>query len=303
MVDESKQKRQFEKDGFLIIRDFFTRAEVEDLLKVAGRWEDYLAEPKCISSYAGSESIFSNTRLHSLVKNLIGDEPIYFGDGNITPNVEQYKYTEGDGMLHKDCIDRNDYTKPDWQSRYTSIRLGIYTNDHSDCGGGIAFRRGTHKKPLIQDKFYRRKPLIYLTDFLEMIFGKTVYANVKPGDLVIWKLTTDHAGNASCFRFLKNRAITKFTNFIPKIFRKPQLTGLRVAMFVSFGANDNHLDRFISGQKKRIYQVESWLASKYENSAVNGHLGVFKLRDVGSELRDMEPDELKRSLTTNWQPG
>lgn len=303
MTNKTKDvKSVFEKDGFVILRNFLSEKEAKKIKRVANNWPDYINKPRCVSSFDGSDVIFNNQKLHSLITELVGSDPVYFGDGNITPNSDVYHVEEGDGMVHKDCIDRNDYSKPDWLSPYTGLRVGFYTNDHRNHSGGVTLIKGSHVRSIFPRHIFYRKPLIYVLDLFEIITGKAVYADVSPRDLVIWKLTTDHAGNARVLRWGKNRPITRFTNFLPKSFSKDSISGLRVALFVTFGADDNHLSRYIAGQKRRIQSVNSWLASDYTGTERNGRLKLFKLRDVGDELKKPSPDEIARMAKPNWEP-
>jgi hypothetical protein len=75
---------------------------------------------------------------------------------------------------------------------------------------------------------------------------------------------------------------------LPKFFFAPSERD-RVGLFLSFGLNDAHLERFIAYLKKRKYMIPIWKNSKYmpevEESAKQK--GVI-LRKVWEEIKDEE---------------
>lgn len=294
-------KKQFDKDGFIIIRSFFSDEEVSKLRTLGAKANAYSRKPRCISTFDGSEVIFNNKRLYSLLHNLIGGKPYYFGDSSIVENMGHSRYSEGSGLFHKDCIDRADYSKPDWHSNYTVVRVATYPFASKSQGGSVALRRCSHKPGGWRSTFLRRKPFVYLLDLLDALSGVSVYANIEPSDIVIWKFTTDHAGLATSLRF-KNAPITRYTNYIPQLFRLPRFSGeSRVGIFVAFGANDSHLKRYLTGVKRRKYMLESWINTLELNSGVQpSAIGLFPFVDALEGVTDL--NLALANGEENWRP-
>ena len=292
------------ENGFLIIRNFFDEKEMERIHNFA-RNHDHDGSVKnfrCLLSLAGSECIFRNEKVKALVENLTNSRPLYFGDSSITINMGESFVAEGNGELHKDCCDRNNFEAPDWTSEipYSVFRIGIYLDDYSAKSGGIAFRRASNRIERLR-KFCHRKPLAYLIHFWELLTGKVVYSGIKRGDLAVWYLNTDHAANARFLRFSKKRAITKFTNCFPDFLLSRRNFDKRTALFLSFGEDDPHTSRYIEQNKTRDFMVNAWMKSNYPQSVVT-HDYFFTIRDVGAELRELALQGCLPENSREWKP-
>jgi hypothetical protein len=232
---------------------------------------------------------------------LLSGEPVYFGDagflGGKADNSGSYTY-------HKDSVDRDDYSKPDWTSSYTVYRVGFYLSDHSIKSGSIAFRKKSHEKSFfMRFNFHKYKiltPLLYAIDFIDLIMGKSVYSASSSRDLLIWKLTTDHAANAGALKFARSRAITRFTNWIPNNFRIPPFEGDRLGFVATFGKSDAHLHRYVEYLKTRKYMVLKWMNTDYKGL---DRIGLYKLLDVPDSInKSLGFDELLNSASDAWKP-
>src|ERR1051326_5718700 len=136
----------FQSEGYLVLKGLFTR---EEMLDVRSRVEqikkqdletknffvlDELPTAKFLLGDVLSKSqlrdidyLILDDRIIHVAKQLLGPEVVYFGDSSIQTG-------EGFRGFHKDNVnsDRYDGTKPDWQSDYTLIKLGIYVQDHTN---------------------------------------------------------------------------------------------------------------------------------------------------------------------------
>jgi hypothetical protein len=80
----------------------------------------------CLLSKILLRDILLEPRILRFAQEIVGTEKlIYFGDSS---------YQIGTGLrgFHRDCIDRVYNSGPDWQSKYTLLRIGLYLQDHSD---------------------------------------------------------------------------------------------------------------------------------------------------------------------------
>jgi len=237
----------FQANGYLVIRDVIPLKkinEIRDAFKIirqkAKKAKTVRYNPKYpdasfilgdLPSFKELEPfdfLVCNKKIVEIVKSLIGNEIVYFGESNTQSGLA----IRGN---HKDSrvSDREDASGLDWQGDYPLVRVGIYLNDSDIYSGGLKVMPGSHKIPTSHFKL------------------GGVNVDVKAGDLVIWKLTTTHSGNAKRLKlFHKLSFHPKIEDIIPKIFeRKNPLE--RMAMFVVYGAKSEHLNRYVTYFGKR----------------------------------------------------
>ena len=79
----------------------------------------------------------------------------------------------------------------------------------------------------------------------------------KAGDLVIWKLTTTHSGNAKRIRYFNDLSFhPRIEDTIPSMFEKKNPIERR-AMFVVYGAQGEHLERYIKYFRDRPDNIKA----------------------------------------------
>jgi hypothetical protein len=231
---------QFWRDGFVIVRNVFSPEEVASWRRAAidrvDRKADLLCDP-VLRTY------LLDDRLLAVVRALIGDDIVYFGDSSTC-------FGDNVGPFHKDIVDKGDPNGPDWRGRYTVIRLGLYMQSHRGLPNGLNIRRGSHN--VCSDSV-----------------GEFVYVDTNVGDLVVWSLRTTHAGGGMT---VFGRPINPATPLGWVLRRAPMLRDRpmteRVVLFSSFGAPGPHLDRFVAYLGTRRYAVERSRASTYVEQAI-----------------------------------
>lgn len=261
---------RFESDGYLVVKDVIPVKEIQELRsafkiireksKNAG---NSLYDPKYpdASFLLGDLSSFSelepfnfvvfNKNIIEIVKSLIGTDIVYFGESNTQSGIA----IRGN---HKDnrVSDREDGLGMDWQGSYPLVRVAIYLHDSDIYSGGIKIMPGSHKIPTSR------------------YHGGGVNVDAKAGDLVIWKLTTTHSGNAKRLKMFKNLSLhPRIEDFIPSIFERHNPIERR-AMFVVYGATGDHLDRYIK-----------YFGDRPDNKRVLELAGTSK---IVSELAELE---------------
>lgn len=250
-------KAKFDRDGYVIVKNVFTKDEVEEIRKkayVSGEQDKqknlfFKLDPKIsIATYFKGDilskpllrHILFDDRIVQIAKVILGADPVYFGDSN-------YQIGTGARGYHRDNIDRTDITAPDWKGEYTIIRMGVYLQDHKKYSGGLKVRAGSHKNAS----------------------GKSVFVDSEEGDVVIWNLKTMHSGNAVRLKFLPNLTINRagIEGAVPGFLKKDQQKE-RIILFMTFGLKSNHLDRYIEQYMlKRKDVLEHLKSSKLDNAA------------------------------------
>ncbi len=276
---------EFWTNGYVILRGAFSPAEIEDLRQRALRSRSHKGD---LLSNPAVRGALLDERLLGVVRQILGDTPVYFGDSTALFGNE-------DGFcFHKDNVDRNDPNAPDWRGRYPLVRFGLYLQDHSRHSGGLHVIPGSHNTV---------KPE-----------RRGINTRTRPGDLVVWNLRTHHAGNGVVLRLAPGLYIEPptlawsprylfplkkpFPMRIPRFLIAPEQRE-RVALFGTFGLEGEHLDRFLTGLRARTYAVEKWRASRYDDAvweAVEGKDLI--VRNMPEEIKDLEGI----GLSKDWAP-
>jgi hypothetical protein len=179
-------------------------------------------------------------RIVACVRQLIGEDLVYFGDSSMQTG-------EGARGFHKDNVDRNDGTKPDWQGEYTLVRIGLYYQDHSLHSGGLKVRLKSNLYP-------------------NHLQGKAYNIPTQVGDVVMWSLRTTHSGNNVRCRLAPNVCLhPRLEAKLPPWLRVPEQQE-RFATFCTFGRPDHHLERYLNNLVARgdqqDYLVHAGLSPK-----------------------------------------
>ena len=246
--------RQFATDGYILKSSVFSTDEIKLFRQKV--YDQYAIDERagltfqltntsskarysrgCLLSKKLLRDILLDNRILHIAKEILETEKlVYFGDSS---------YQIGTGLrgFHRDCIDRVYNSGPDWQSKYTLIRLGIYLQDHSEYSGGLKVKPGTHEKA----------------------DGPSIFINNKPGDLVAWNLKLQHSGNAVKLKWfpsicIDNQGIEKR---IPAFLKKEEEQE-RISLFMTFAAESDHVERYISDyEMKRPDTIAHLKASAY----------------------------------------
>ena len=172
--------------------------------------------------------------------------------------------------LHKDNPDRFDAMAPDWQSKYTVLRMGIYLQDYTAQSGGLILRDKSHLYPT------RWK-------------GKIINVRSTPRDLIIWNLRTTHSGNAKRLKLLPNVDVNPYVcKVMPDFMFRPS-PDERMALFLSYGKDDHHIKRYISYLKTRTYAIDRWEKMNITNDLISqGEKVGLKIWDLTGEAKKID---------------
>jgi hypothetical protein len=262
----------FWKQGYQIVPDVYTPAEIkafrDNVFASREHGGDLLSNPLM-------RSALLDGKLMSIARQLLGrEEIVYAGDSSFTINSNQHGY-------HKDNTDRNDRKAPDWQSRYTILRFGIYLQDHKRHTAGLNLREGSHE----------------ITDLTS---GKNVYVRTGVGDVAVWSLRTSHSGNGMLLSFPSwVDPEPKRDGKHPWWWRVAKKDGDRLAVFAALGLDDAHHDRYVDYLKSRTYICRIWGKSPYDDET------LALAEQAGLKVRNL-PKEIEGDDTVGqnelWQP-
>lgn len=228
-------KKSLDINGWAVCKNLFTPSEIDDFRKYALDSRDFKSD---LLSHPSLKKILLDERILNLTKEVLGnDEIYYFGDSTVSINPKKSGF-------HKDCVDRKDKTGRDWEDTYTVIRLGIYLQDHKKHSGGLCLRDKSHHDISVNK-------------------GKIVNVKSEVGDVIIWKLTTTHSANANILRFIPSVSLhPRIARKLPSFVFEPTVRP-RIALFLTFGKEDIHSERFIKFLASRQYMVDKWEKIKY----------------------------------------
>lgn len=252
----------FWRDGYTIVRAVYTPAEIDRFRAGALASKgtpngDLLSNPRL-------RHALTDGRLVGIARQILGQEEIlYAGDSSYTIGRQQHGY-------HKDNADRVDGDGPDWRSRYTLLRFGIYLQDHTKYTGGLNLRVGSHNAANLTE-------------------GENIYVRSGLGDVAVWSLRTSHSGNGTKLSFPWWRdPDPRDEGRLPRWARlAPSPKRERMAIFAALGLDDAHHDRYTDYLKTRTYIVNMWRNSHYDEAALAEAAAIgLKVRDLPAEVAD-----------------
>lgn len=246
-VDNEKLRR----DGYTVIKGVFSQEEIACLRNAitAQFKEDQACKLTFLDggcNYARGDllskkrlwRVLLDERILAIARTILAERPVYFGDSSYQIGVEWGKTGHKGGHWHKDNrrCDRSDPNGLDWQEYYPLIRFGIYLQDHARHSGALAVKVGSHLKAGVQE-------------------GTPVFVDTEIGDVAVWNLRTTHAGESVRFRFWPYKKFSAKWEWRMPIWLCVPQDEPRMAMFFTFGINDDHTHRYINECRSR----EDWM--------------------------------------------
>ncbi|MFJ9534503.1 phytanoyl-CoA dioxygenase family protein [Herbaspirillum sp. NPDC101396] len=281
-LDDTK----FWKDGYLILRNLFSPKEFATMREnvfesLKGREQngepvvDALADPH-LQHWVHDE------RLVHVAKTLLkGDNLAYFGDGGYAVIGHGYEAGKDVGGWHRDNTDRSDTNAPDWQGRYSLVRFGFYLQDHKARSGGLIVRRDSHNRIL-------RGWKAHLHDR---------YLNTGIGDVGVWNMRIQHAGLGRCIRGIPGLALGPYLQKrLPQFLQAPFPKEERTGFWISYGLNDQHLERHCQYLLTRSERKVMWSNSHYSEAILDD------CRAAGLQVIDM-PSRMRAAIAAGEEVG
>jgi hypothetical protein len=232
--------------GYKLYKNIFNTSEINGLIKAVDEIEERQRKSGLILDYEESSGgiiqgdifahnelepyhyILGNEKFSSVIKDVVGDSPFYFGESNIHVGI-------GGRGYHKDNrYSSRNTASIDYDSDYSLYRFAIYLHDSDLYSGGVKLVPESNKIP--SSKFYFK--------------GKNIAA--KAGDIVVWKLTTTHSGNAIRLKLIPNLSLhPRLEGLIPSWMLRSNPSKRR-SIFVVIGKQDRHLDNYLEYYSSRL---------------------------------------------------
>ena len=292
---------RFWADGALLVRNVMSLEEASSFRnEVESSLSSWISQGLVQSTSTGGvlrtdmlsiplmRKLLLDPRVISLARDLLGNEPVYFGDSTLS-------YGCGHRAWHRDnrTSDRGSFHGLDWQGRYPLIRLGLYLQDHKHHSGGLGIRLRSHlpvtTNPLIHSKITPTR----LRNFLINHTGKAINIDHSYGDIVIWTLRTLHSAEAVRLKFLPRLRVNPILENIVPHWARLADDGRRMACFMTFAASGEHLDRYLAYLQTRDYMVQIWKNSVWDEQALAmaNRAGLSVMSKQVAELKARHTDK------------
>lgn len=191
---------QYHRDGYLLIRNFFTPEDMENYRCAAAAYQPGVAASARIFSVPGLDHLWRDERLVAVAAQLLGGEIAFFCQADFV----RYIFAEGEHIegrhAHHDAKGTPDYLyarlHPAQTATYPVVRLGIYFQDYAGASGGLKVSPGSHLK-----------------DSATFDESELAYANVpsRPGDLVCFCARIIHSPFALRPKAAPNQVLSPWT--------------------------------------------------------------------------------------------
>ncbi len=258
------QLDELRTNGFIIIRNVLTPAEVEQLRKVTIDFFSNESNPiiyifsgktksNAMSAIPGLRFLLKNKNVAQIMKDVAGPDVRYAHHSDAHFNMLS--------GWHKDNYGDDDWAKGPNGETYNAYKMAFYLQDHSNNNYGLTVRKGSHI-------------------LRELNKGEIVDLHSKPGDAVVFDMRISHIGKEPDF-FEK---IIKFVNRNPKsqakIFeRYRKMFGVpdKISVFFGFGVpnkfTQEHIDKTIARQNKQNksegYSIDPETAKNLEEAGLH----------------------------------
>jgi|TARA_B110000211_G_C13974021_1_gene506296 hypothetical protein len=235
-------KKDFYLDGYSLCQGVLSDSVVGALRSELSEYSRLGRNPYIYESEIIQSVVFGSA-VQNLATQILGKKYIFLPDYSL--NAVDFWSAFG---WHKDSVDRYDINGADWDDpNFPIIRFGIYLGDYSSKTGSLGIQKASNKGPLYANAGINVKS--------------------KPGDVVIWPLTTTHTANSPSFKFSPNSALSPpintkivraLTNKLGILANRTEI-GLqenlpnRQVLFFSVAKPGPHLARYMSYLVHREY--------------------------------------------------
>ena len=288
-------KEDFEKNGFTIIRDVFSKVEVdkfrnfvkEKSIETLGDYNSnyknlLISNQKDVLSYPELSPAILNQKLIQSLKILLDGNPSYWGYSSFRWNEKVNRSFHNDAKNDKNCP---------FSTKYPLLRIGIYLQNHSEFSNGLKIWKGSchalrYGRTMLKKIFFKNGSLKYLVP--QQLF-KSINVDTTAGDVVVWNLRTCHSGGALRIKpFPKTSFQPVIENFMEKRFPKLCLPAEknRAVIFATFGKESVELTNFIEDNKKHPE-----LKNTFKNSNFLDEDIVSTAKKLGLNILDIKKDE------------
>lgn len=255
-----KFENDFQKNGFLHIKNLFSKDEIDTL---RNKISNLKSLDKDVMSIDELRDYLLDERVLNILRSILGVDIVYFGDSCVKRDMD-----DGYRGFHRDSqLDFEDPSK----TEYPVVRFGIYMQDHKNYGGGLKLRVGSHRHeyfgPQNLKRFLTGKPHGPLS-LTALKIGKQINVEIEPGDFVVWSLRTWHSGHAVKIKLAPNLSISpRFEKYIPSSWAMPTIKP-RMTIFASFGAPSKALEAYIAERSVHPSMIDHWKKCEFDKTEI-----------------------------------
>ena len=262
-----KLKNDYEAKGYLHIKEFFTKSEIEKYVETIDDESFFVQDINLSPEISGNpvlSNIFNNENLIEIVKKLSNGNPTYFGMSSVVGHLKNNKNKTSWRRLHTDTrgnkqnVNGRTYYDPS-KKRWPVFDIYIYLEDFKNYSGCLKVVEGSHKKflPSLGNFFKVFFNIKKLTKFDGKYSFKSIpffhlfkNKNLKtsPGDIVIFNHAIHHSPNSLIIKKFPNISLPViFENILEKFFPKIFLpnSAQRRIITICFGEESEELENFI----------------------------------------------------------
>jgi ectoine hydroxylase-related dioxygenase (phytanoyl-CoA dioxygenase family) len=278
------QSLAFENHGYVVVRNFFNKNEVEQLRKACklkkkgdtigiDEFNNVTLNPKIIKNL---KKIIKNKIIYPCLSlNRADDKPIHTNS--------QEANSRG---FHVDSVP-DDYN---FDNDYGIINTGIYLSDHKNFSGGLKVRPFSIKTRLkkfenLNSKIKNIIKSLIKFDFKnfknEINFFNSINLDTLPGDLIIWKARCHHSGHFRRLKFFRNLSLDPILeNILPNFLFIKEPNSREVILTIYGDSQSKYLEPYIRFQIQKQRRREHYL----NNEGIENKIDTINSADV--EIRN-----------------
>lgn len=315
IINTENLKKIFEEDGYLYLKNFFNKAEVNTFIDECDKKfyiSDINMSPE-ITSNKNLIKIFYNKKFTDLISEISNNKAAYFGCGSLIGHVDNNRITwrrlHTDTRGNKDNVYGRTYYDPSIKN-WPIFDAYIYLEDFENYSGCLKVVKGSHKKflPTVGNfikiffnisKNYKFNGKYSLKSVPLFNLFKMKNLKTQPGDLVIFNHAIHHSPNSLILKFFPNLSLPVFIeNVIEKYFKsiyKPFSKQRRI-ISIPFAVNSNDegydsgdITCFIKSRAKYVSEKFFENSQFYLNEDFRDHLkkcGISSNTSLQSFVRE-----------------
>ncbi len=262
MIDEQNLNNQLRRNGFCLVKNFFSPKEVQELRSLIIQNRDKNQDVYSSIIQCGLGKILMSNKYFNLLKKIIGEDLVYYKDSHLLIDNDKQKT----GTFHIDA--RNDNVDPS-SNEYKVWRVGMYLQDHKNFSGGIKMIYASHKKFLLSSfkKTYHILSKIFRMNLkanFKSFMPSLKYFNIpsEAGDLIIWNGRTHHCGRFRRLKFLKNLNMHPFFDRALPDFLFAKENEDRLVIFQNWCLKDKTSENYINYRLSQVEFEDYWKKNK-----------------------------------------
>ena len=241
----AQYKEQFERDGYILIKDVFSQEEVESFregcrLNAEG---DALCRPQF-------QNVPLSPKVVSVVKDLLGEDISYPA---LTVTWTRKGYHKVPRGFHSDFVGIDDM-----QGEYPIINVAVYLQDYSKASDGLKVIPGSHTRPCVSVHNFREAIKSLLKGNWGFDFSHSVNIPSTERDLVIWYMRTHHSGRYKRLKWFPTLSLSPlFENLLPSWMCMP-VPAERDAVVMKFARSGQVFDEYLKRQTAKTRRSEHY---------------------------------------------